>query len=98
MKMKGVYEANPSMGDPMTIEGQLNACSHNLEKLTQELYKYRGFLEEIEGGSPAARRHNHSTPQHNNHNGLERPHRSVSVKLAKSVWCGAVMQIFNHRR
>lgn len=75
MKMKGVYEANPSMGDPMTIEGQLNASSHNLEKLQMEQQKYQRLLEEVEGGSPAQRRHNSGTPRHNNINGLQRPHR-----------------------
>ncbi|XP_054270179.1 formin-binding protein 1-like isoform X3 [Macrosteles quadrilineatus] len=77
MKMKGVYESNPSMGDPMTIEGQLNASSHNLEKLRQELQKYQGYLEEVEGGggSPANRRHNNSTNNVNT-NGLQRLHRN----------------------
>lgn len=27
MKMKGVYEANPALGDPMTVEGQGNLLS-----------------------------------------------------------------------
>ena len=74
MKMKGVYEANPAMGDPMSVEGQLNASGHNLDKLRQELHKYQGYLEEVEGGSPAGRRH-YNAPQHNNINGLQRQHR-----------------------
>lgn len=46
MKMKGVYEANPALGDPMTIEGQLNECSHRLEKLQMELRRYQSYLED----------------------------------------------------
>nr|CAI5865422.1 unnamed protein product [Callosobruchus analis] len=46
MKMKGVYEANPALGDPRTIESQLNECSHRLDKLHQELSRYKSFLEE----------------------------------------------------
>jgi len=46
MKMKGVYEGNPQLGDPMTIEGQLNECSHKLDKLQSELRRYQGYLEE----------------------------------------------------
>lgn len=66
MKMKGVYEANPSMGDPMSIEGQLNECSHRLEKLQQELNKFQLYLEEASGegartanGSPSAPNRKH---------------------------------------
>ncbi|XP_018328161.1 formin-binding protein 1-like isoform X2 [Agrilus planipennis] len=46
MKMKGVYESNPALGDPMTVEGQLNECSHKLEKLQMDLKRYQGYLEE----------------------------------------------------
>jgi len=46
MKMKGVYEQNPALGDPMSIEGQLNESGHKLDKLRQELQKYQSYLEE----------------------------------------------------
>ncbi|XP_031357233.1 formin-binding protein 1-like isoform X3 [Photinus pyralis] len=46
MKMKGVYESNPALGDPMTVEGQLNECSHKLEKLQLDLRRYQGYLED----------------------------------------------------
>lgn len=50
MKMKGVYEQNPALGDPMSIEGQLNESGHKLDKLRLELQKYQSYLEEaIEG-------------------------------------------------
>lgn len=45
MKMKIVYEANSSLGNPMTVEGQLNESEHELEKLKNDLKKYQGFLD-----------------------------------------------------
>ena len=41
MKMKGVYESNPALGDPMTIESQLRENTQRLEKLRMELHKYQ---------------------------------------------------------
>lgn len=46
MKMKGVYEANSLLGDPMTVEGQLNESEHKLEKYKSELVKYQTYLEQ----------------------------------------------------
>lgn len=46
MKMKEVYEHNPALGDPMTIESQLNQSSHKLDKLGVELIKFQGYLDE----------------------------------------------------
>ncbi|XP_033228165.1 formin-binding protein 1-like isoform X2 [Belonocnema kinseyi] len=46
MKMKGVYEQNPALGDPMTVESQLNQSSNKLDKLGAELIKFQGYLEE----------------------------------------------------
>lgn len=37
MKMKGVYEANPTMGDPNSVNGQLSENSVKLDALRQEL-------------------------------------------------------------
>ena len=56
MKMKQVYEANPALGDPMSIQGQLTDNGHRLDKLRAELKKFQGFLDEVEGritNSPA---------------------------------------------
>ena len=41
MKMKGVYESNPALGDPMTIESQLRENTQNLERLRLELHKFQ---------------------------------------------------------
>ena len=46
MKMKGVYEQNPALGDPMSIEGQLNQSNQKLDKLSAELVKFQGYLED----------------------------------------------------
>lgn len=58
MKMKTVYEANPALGDPMSIQGQLTENGQRLDKLRSELKRYQIWLEEAEGrggpGSPAS--------------------------------------------
>lgn len=46
MKMKVVYEANSMLGDPMTVEGQLNESEHKLEKYKNELKKFETYLEQ----------------------------------------------------
>lgn len=61
MKMKVVYEANSSLGNPMTVEGQLNESEHKLEKLKIDLKKYQGYLEKanqipMANNSPQANR------------------------------------------
>lgn len=41
MKLKGVYENNPAMGDPLSVEGQLADNGVKLEKLQNELQKFQ---------------------------------------------------------
>jgi len=53
MKMKQVYEANPALGDPLSIQGQLTDNGQRLDRLRAELKKYQGYLDEAEGrGAP----------------------------------------------
>lgn len=52
MKMKQVYESNPALGDPMSIQGQLTENGHRLDKLRSELKKFQDFLDELEGKAP----------------------------------------------
>ncbi|XP_037935474.1 formin-binding protein 1-like isoform X4 [Teleopsis dalmanni] len=75
MKMKVVYEANSSLGNPMTVEGQLNESEHKLEKLKIDLKKYQGYLEKanqvpMANNSPQANRNTfqngHRTSRHSN--------------------------------
>ncbi len=47
MKMKQVYEANPALGDPMSIQGQLTENGHKLDKLRAELKKYQVSLARV---------------------------------------------------
>merc|ERR1719188_2962482 len=49
MKMKQVYESNPALGDPMSIQGQLTENGHKLDKLRAELKKFQGYLDEMDG-------------------------------------------------
>ncbi|CAD7083141.1 unnamed protein product [Hermetia illucens] len=76
MKMKVVYETNSSLGNPMTVEGQLNESEHKLEKLKLDLKKYQGYLEKanslpMANNSPQAlRNHNgHRVSRHSNGSG-----------------------------
>jgi len=52
MKMKQVYESNPALGDPMSIQGQLTENGHRLDKLRSEQKKFQDFLDELEGKAP----------------------------------------------
>lgn len=71
MKMKVVYEANSSLGNPMTVEGQLNESEHKLEKLKMDLKKYQGYLEKA-NQIPMA----NNSPQANRTNSMNNGHRS----------------------
>ncbi|XP_046986764.1 formin-binding protein 1-like isoform X1 [Schistocerca americana] len=76
MKMKGVYEQNPALGDPMSIEGQLNESGHKLDKLRQELQKYQMYLEEankpaVSPSAPSRRSKSHYNGAH-----LQQNHRN----------------------
>ncbi|XP_017861472.1 PREDICTED: formin-binding protein 1-like isoform X9 [Drosophila arizonae] len=75
MKMKIVYEANSSLGNPMTVEGQLNESEHELDKLKMSLKKYQGFLDkanqlQVANNSPQSNRNQlqngHRTSRHSN--------------------------------
>lgn len=46
MKMKGVYEANSLLGDPRSVEEQLNESVNKLDKLRLELQRYQKLLEQ----------------------------------------------------
>lgn len=46
MKMKGVYEANSLLGDPRSVEDQLNESVNKLDKLRMELQRYQKLLDQ----------------------------------------------------
>ncbi|UYV70582.1 FNBP1 [Cordylochernes scorpioides] len=51
LKMKGVYEQNPALGDPLTVEGQLVENASKLDNLNLQLAKFQNYLKEAEGGA-----------------------------------------------
>lgn len=65
MKMKGVYESNPALGDPMSTEGQLNECSQRIDKLNSDIAKYQGLLQEVECNVSPAGIRKHELTEHN---------------------------------
>ncbi|XP_055729721.1 formin-binding protein 1-like isoform X13 [Salvelinus fontinalis] len=52
-KMKGVYEKNPQMGDPASVDPRLVEMAMNIEKLQSEVQKFEGWLAEMEGRLPS---------------------------------------------
>ncbi|XP_055791900.1 formin-binding protein 1-like isoform X2 [Salvelinus fontinalis] len=52
-KMKGVYEKNPQMGDPASVDPRLVEIAMNIEKLQYEVQKFEGWLAEVEGRLPS---------------------------------------------
>lgn len=81
MKMKVVYEANSLLGDPMTVEGQLNESEHKLEKYKSELMKYQTYLEQAN----AIQQMQHS-PQTNRSHSNSQSSRYEVLLLIKSIW------------
>ncbi|XP_035391064.1 thyroid hormone receptor interactor 10b [Electrophorus electricus] len=45
-KMKGVYEKNSHLGDPASLEPQINQTTHNINRLKVELTRYKTWLNE----------------------------------------------------
>uniref|UniRef100_A0A8P4KI74 Transducer of Cdc42-dependent actin assembly protein 1 n=1 Tax=Dicentrarchus labrax TaxID=13489 RepID=A0A8P4KI74_DICLA len=68
-KMKDVYEKNPQMGDPISLQPKISETICNMEKLRSEIHKNETWLSEVEGkqSSRGDRRHSadnhHHTPQ-----------------------------------
>lgn len=94
LKMKEVYEGNPSLGDPMSITGQLSDSCQRIEKLRNELQRYQAMLDDVDGdgiggggaasGGPStpnaslARHHSNVMSPHHHHNGGASPRSSVT--------------------
>ncbi|KAK0142531.1 Formin-binding protein 1-like [Merluccius polli] len=68
-KMKDVYEKNPQMGDPSSLQPKISETICNMEKLRSEIHKNESWLSEVEGkqSTRGDRRHSadnhHHTPQ-----------------------------------
>jgi len=97
LKMKTVYEANPALGDPMSIQGQLTENGVRLEKLQGDLRKYKGWLEEAEGrgipGSPSSTLSSRGT----NGTGGGSPRRSSVSDDVESLSRSASDSSVNHK-
>ncbi|KAF2362739.1 SH3 domain [Trinorchestia longiramus] len=65
LKMKEVYEGNPSLGDPLTITGQLADSYAAIEKLKAELNKYQTMLD-----NPDPPQASPTPPSRHSHSGL----------------------------
>lgn len=60
-KMKGVYEQNPQMGDPNSLEPQITETAQNIGRLRGELAKYETWLLEAVGGEESSNAINNNT-------------------------------------
>ncbi|KAM9856903.1 thyroid hormone receptor interactor 10b isoform 1-T1 [Aulostomus maculatus] len=60
-KMKGVYEQNPQMGDPSSLEPQITETAQNLGRLRGEFTKYETWLSEAVGGEESSNTNNNDT-------------------------------------
>ncbi|KAF7663444.1 hypothetical protein LDENG_00209740 [Lucifuga dentata] len=60
-KMKGVYEQNPQMGDPSSLEPQITETTQNIGRLKGELTKYESWLLEAVGGEESSNIINNNT-------------------------------------
>uniref|UniRef100_A0A665TFZ6 Cdc42-interacting protein 4 homolog n=1 Tax=Echeneis naucrates TaxID=173247 RepID=A0A665TFZ6_ECHNA len=60
-KMKGVYEQNPQMGDPSSLEPQITETAQNIGRLRGELAKYETWLSEAIGGEESVNTINNNT-------------------------------------
>lgn len=57
--MKDVYEKNPQMGDPGSLQPKLAETMNNIDRLRMEIHKNEAWLSEVEGktGGRGDRRH-----------------------------------------
>ncbi|XP_037620924.1 cdc42-interacting protein 4 homolog isoform X4 [Sebastes umbrosus] len=71
-KMKGVYEQNPQMGDPNSLEPQISETTQDIGRLKGELTKYETWLSEAVGGEESSNAINNNT-QHGHDSGVVAP-------------------------
>ncbi|XP_035914241.1 formin-binding protein 1-like isoform X8 [Anopheles stephensi] len=100
MKMKGVYEANSMLGDPRTVEEQLNESVNRLDRLRHELLRYQKLLEQannqtfiqhspqsnrvIQNGQRSSRHSNGSSNHENSHDDNGEDHPDDAGSLSSS--------------
>ncbi|XP_074523885.1 formin-binding protein 1-like isoform X3 [Halichoeres trimaculatus] len=63
-KMKDVYEKNPQMGDPGSLQPKISETICNMEKLRSEIHKNETWLSEVEGKQSSRGDRRHSADNH----------------------------------
>ncbi|XP_035253474.1 cdc42-interacting protein 4 homolog isoform X4 [Anguilla rostrata] len=66
-KMKDVYEKNPQMGDPSSLEPQISQTGQNIERLRGEMQKYESWLMEAGGRGETAQYVPHTLNNNGSH-------------------------------
>ncbi|XP_058836105.1 formin-binding protein 1-like isoform X6 [Topomyia yanbarensis] len=110
MKMKGVYEANSLLGDPRSVEEQLNESVNKLDKLRLELQRYQKMLDQannqtivqhspqasrvIQNGQRSSRHSNGSSNHDNDDHGEDHPDHDAG-SLSRSASESSVQQAQN---
>nr|XP_048718158.1 formin-binding protein 1-like isoform X4 [Caretta caretta] len=61
IKMKDVYEKNPQMGDPGSLQPKLAETMSNMDRLRMEIHKNEAWLSEVEGKVAARGDRRHSS-------------------------------------
>uniref|UniRef100_A0A7M4G1P3 Formin-binding protein 1-like n=1 Tax=Crocodylus porosus TaxID=8502 RepID=A0A7M4G1P3_CROPO len=61
IKMKDVYEKNPQMGDPGSLQPKLAETMSNMDRLRMEIHKNEAWLSEVEGKVAARSDRRHSS-------------------------------------
>ncbi|XP_048833163.1 formin-binding protein 1-like isoform X3 [Brienomyrus brachyistius] len=78
-KMKDVYEKNPQMGDPSSLQPKISETICNMERLRSEIHKNESWLSEVEGKqSSRADRRPSSEVNHHTPHGRESPEGSYT--------------------
>jgi len=85
IKMKQAYTDNNKLGDPTSVDSQLNENSNKLKKLQLEVEKYEKYLSEMTNGK--ATNNNSNTVNNNNKlNGTQANRSSISEEsLSRSA-------------
>ncbi|XP_058462649.1 formin-binding protein 1-like isoform X7 [Malaya genurostris] len=110
MKMKGVYEANSLLGDPRSVEEQLNESVNKLDKLRLELQRYQKMLDQannqtivqhspqasrvIQNGQRSSRHSNGSSNHDHDDHGEDHPDHDAG-SLSRSASESSVQQAQN---
>ncbi|XP_053666056.1 formin-binding protein 1-like [Anopheles marshallii] len=111
MKMKGVYEANSMLGDPRTVEEQLNESVNRLDSLRKDLLRYQKLLEQAnnqtfiqhspqsnrvtQNGQRSSRHSNGSSNHENSHEDNGEDHPDDAGSLSRSASESSVQQAQN---